>query len=275
MFRQSIIEKIKKRQVINIGFQHHTPPFSYSYDGKSEPIGYSVDLGMLLIDHISQKYGVKSPEIRAIEVTSATRQKFLEEGIIDIECGSTSITNERKKLCRFSKPVFYTSHRILINKEALDDNGKPEGILNITGIRNSTSHNALISNMDIRLPYRFTGCTDILSVFEAFQLDDQIDAMIADETILKGLIGQSGISDIVMLPDRIGEEPYGFMIRLEEAEFNTHIDEALSNIMQSAQFEEIYARWFSEMIPGPGFSLNMPLTREALAKLTDQDITTL
>jgi len=94
---QSVLEKIRKEGVIRVGFQRHTPPFSYCTDAPFVPLGYSVDLFRQVLTGIARRHGIATCEIRAVEVTSATRLALLEDGHIDVECGSTTITPERRK----------------------------------------------------------------------------------------------------------------------------------------------------------------------------------
>ena len=268
----SVLERIRKEGVIRVGYQRHTPPFSYCTQATFVPLGYSVDLFRQVMAGICSRHGVDSCEIRAIEVTSSTRLSLLEDGTIDVECGSTTITPERKNRSRFSRPIFFTAHRILVKNAALRSVGKPKGPITVVGIQGSTSHEALMGWSGDGVDYRFCGSANIASAFECFCQDEQIDAMVADEVILKALMLNAAITDVQLLPHRIGGEPYGFMIRLVDAPFQAEVDAELERLMAERVFETTYATWFTERLPGMGFDLDIPLTGEMRERLNSVSV---
>ncbi|MFJ2366384.1 transporter substrate-binding domain-containing protein [Pseudomonas sp. NPDC087697] len=263
----SVLEKIRKEGVIRVGIQRHTPPFSYCTQTSFAPLGYSVDLFRQVMAGIGRRHGIDSCEIRAVEVTSSTRLALLEDGTIDVECGSTTITPERKNSNRFSRPIFFTAHRILVKNAVLSSAGKPKGPMTVVGIQGSTSHAALMEWPGADVDYRFCGSANIASAFERFCQDEQVDAMVADEVILKALTLNAAIADVQLLPHRIGGEPYGFMIRLGDATFQAEVDVELERLMAERAFETTYATWFTGQLPGMGFDLDIPLTGEMRERL--------
>ena len=270
---QSVLEKIRKEGVIRVGFQRHTPPFSYCTDAPFVPLGYSVDLFRQVLTGIARRHGIATCEIRAVEVTSATRLALLEDGHIDVECGSTTITPERRNSNRFSRPIFFTAHRILVKNAALTRAGEPRKPMTVVGIQGSTSHATLMEWADANVDYRFCGYANISSAFERFRRDEQIDAMVADEVILKALMLDAAITSVQLLPHRLGAEPYGFMIHLDDAMFQAEVDFELERLMAEPAFETTYATWFTGQLPGKGFDLDIPLTDDMLEWLRDRDST--
>lgn len=268
----SVLEKIRKEGVIRVGYQRHTPPFSYCTQTTFVPLGYSVDLFRQVMAGIGRRHGIDSCEIRAIEVTSSTRLALLEDGTIDVECGSTTITPERKNRSRFSRPIFFTAHRILVKNAVLSSAGKPKGPITVVGIQGSTSHEALMAWPGADVDYRFCGSANIASAFERFCQDEQVDAMVADEVILKALMLNAAIADVQLLPHRIGGEPYGFMIRLADATFQAEVDVELERLMAERVFETTYATWFTGRLPGMGFDLDIPLTGEMRERLNSVSV---
>lgn len=263
----SVLEKIRNEGVIRVGFQRHTPPFSYCTQTPFVPLGYSVDLFGQVLAGIGRRHGIGDCEIQAVEVTSSTRLALLENGSIDLECGSTTITPERQNTNRFSRPIFFTAHRILVKSAALNAAGQPKRPMAVVGIQDSTSHAALMAWPAADRDYRFSGCASIASAFERFRQDEQVDAMVADEVILKALMLNAAMADVQLLPPRIGGEPYGFMIRLADATFQAEVDAELERFMAERAFQTLYATWFTEPLPGMGFNLDIPLTGEMRTQL--------
>ncbi|MFB7944806.1 transporter substrate-binding domain-containing protein [Kitasatospora phosalacinea] len=235
---------------IRIGFQRNTPPFSYSPTAGFRPIGYSVDLAGLVLARIHGGAD-RIPPVEAVEVTSTTREGLLDAGRIDLECGSTTITDERRRRFAFSRPIFRTSHRIALK-------GDPgPGSLRVVGIQGSTSQAALESEPDPGFGYAFTGVPSIGAARDAFLSDDGIDAMVADEVILRSLLAGAARPDVRLLDLRLGGEDYGFLLRKDDGELREAVDEALSGVFGSPGHRTLVDTWFTGELPGLGFSLEM------------------
>jgi glutamate/aspartate transport system substrate-binding protein len=259
-----VLNKIKEQGVIHVGFQRHTPPFSYSYEETFDPIGYSVDICHAVITAIGRQFDVDELKICPVEITSSNRLAFLEQGLIDIECGSTTNTLQRQRLSLFSHSIFFTAHRILLkNSSSFVHSVSPQS-LSITGIENSTSHLALTEQTQSDLLFDFVGCPSIFSAFERFQTDSHVDAIVADEVILKSLMLRSKTTDVSFLPGTLGGETYGFMIRKDDHSFKAEVDKQLTKLLGSNAFALLYSKWFVDELPGLGFNLALQMSPSTL-----------
>ncbi|MFH8610389.1 transporter substrate-binding domain-containing protein [Streptomyces sp. NPDC018029] len=239
----------RERGTLRVGFQRHTPPFSYVAPGTDgtafEPVGYSVDLARLVLAKVFD--GTEPvPRIEAVEVTSTTREGLLAEGRIDIECGSTTITEERLRRHAFSRPIFRTSHRVAVKS------GVRAGPLRVVGIQGSTSQAALESAPDPGFAFTFTGVPSIGAALDAFLDDPLVDAIVADEVILLSLLRGAGRAgdDVSLLDVRLGEESYGFLLRKDDPEFVRAVDAALADVFASDAYPTLLDTWFDEL-PDP------------------------
>lgn len=251
-----LMKRLASSGEIRIGFQRHTPPFSYAAAHAPWPSGYSVALATEAMAVLALSIGVPL-RIHPVEVTSTTRTDMLLQGEIDIECGSTTITAERNRQVAFSRPIFHTAHRVALKAGRSLQYAHP---IRVTGIGESTSHHALLKAFATFAPDRalnFVGHQSIGDAFDAFVQYDDIDAIVADEVILAGLLSGSGPRGIRMVEQRIGGEHYGFMMRLSDAAFRHAVDHALSTVLDAPGFVRSYAVWFDRPLPGLGFSLGL------------------
>ncbi|MFC1418890.1 substrate-binding periplasmic protein [Streptacidiphilus cavernicola] len=245
---------------VRVGLQRNTPPFSYSPTEEFRPVGYSVDLARLVLARVLGG-AHPAPPLEAVEVTSSTREGELLAGRIDIECGSTTITPDRLTRHGFSLPIFRTSHRIVVKAGA---EPSPSRVLRVVGIQGSTSQAALEHQEGLGFGFAFTGAPSIGAAWDAFLADPHLDAMVADEVILRTLLGgRRSPGEFGLLDVRLGTECYGFMVRHGDQEFARAVDASLREVFDSPEYREILTRWFSEEIPGLGFSLEMSPTDEA------------
>lgn len=74
---QPVLHKMKEHGVVHVGFQRHTPPFSYSCGDAFNPIGYSVDLCHRVIAAIGRRLGLGEVKICPVEVNSSNRLALL------------------------------------------------------------------------------------------------------------------------------------------------------------------------------------------------------
>lgn len=251
------LDELLRRGEIRVGFQRHTPPFSYATGTGFRPIGYSVDLARQVVAALGRELGCEL-QIRPVEVTSSSREVLLASGEIDMECGSTTITKERRQRCAFSRPIFHTSHRI-----ALKIHGhRPTRATRITGITGSTSHAALLAETAPDLAFEFSGRSSIGEAFDAFCSDLEIDGMVADEVILASLLRQSPTIEATVLDQRLGGEHYGFLMRMNDRALTAAVDRALGELIDSTSFLRQFSPWFDSVLPDIGFSLGLNLSEQ-------------
>ena len=261
------LDDLIQRGVIRVGFQRHTPPFSYSTEIEFSPVGYSVELANLVVAFLGQRFGCRL-RIQPVEVTSSNREKLLTAGEIDMECGSTTITNERRQRCSFSRPIFYTAHRIALKKNALSNPFR------ITGIEGSTSHNTLLATSNLNITFEFFGQPSIGSAFDAFCNNSNIDGIIADEVILMSLLRDFQKDDVILLDQILGGEYYGFLFRLNDSTLVNAVDQALGELINDeVHFHRKFSPWFNSDLPGVGFNLNLDFSKQLhhIAMLNDEN----
>lgn len=241
------LERLALRGEIRIGFQRHTPPFSSAAGDAFEPMGYSVDLARAVVQSLSSVCGVPLV-IVPVETTSTTREAMLLAEEFDMECGSTTITDQRRQRVAFSQPIFQTSHRVALRRSAAAAQGRT---LCITGIEGSTSQAALLSLAPDRWRFEFQGRPSIGQAFDAYRFDSKVDGLVADEVILASLLSGVENEGTTMLEQRLGMESYGFMLRQIDRALLAAVDEALGHLLDSDIFRQRLARWLAPSVTGP------------------------
>lgn len=99
---QGALKKIADSGSITLGYRDASVPFSYVGDNTGKPMGYSVDLANKIVENVQKKLGDKPLKIKYNLVTSQTRIPLVQNGTVDLECGSTGVTAERQKQVAFS-----------------------------------------------------------------------------------------------------------------------------------------------------------------------------
>ena len=106
------LKKIKDSGVITLGVRETSIPFSYLND-KQEPIGYSIDLCMAIVEEVKKELTMPTLMVKTNPVTSQTRIPLMSNGTIDMECGSTTNNLTRQKQVAFAPVTFVTGTKLV------------------------------------------------------------------------------------------------------------------------------------------------------------------
>src|SRR3982074_834515 len=105
------LKKIKDTGVIALGHRESSIPFSY-YDDKQQVVGYSHDLALKVVDAVKKELKLPSVAIKLVPVTSQNRIPLVQNGTVDLECGSTTNNAERQQQVSFSSTIFVIGTRL-------------------------------------------------------------------------------------------------------------------------------------------------------------------
>ena len=110
---------------------------------------------------------------------------------------------------------------------------------------------------------------------EAFQMVEtgRAVAFAMDDILLYSLVAQSRTpGDYAISPEATSVEPYGIMLRKDDAAFKKIVDAATANLYKSGAINAIYDKWFLKPIPPKGINLNVPMSdafKKVIASPTD------
>ena len=97
---------------------------------------------------------------------------------------------------------------------------------------------------------------------EAFLMveTDRAVAFVMDDILLASLVaGSKSPDDYVISKDAFSKpEPYGIMLRKDDAPFKKVVDAATAALYTSGEGQKIYDKWFTQKIPPKGLNLNSP-----------------
>jgi glutamate/aspartate transport system substrate-binding protein len=266
------LAKIRSTGTITIGHRESSIPFSY-YDKNEKVVGYAMDLCYLVVDAVKTSLGLAKLEVKLVPLTPSLRIPSLLSEKIDLACETTTNNLERQKVVTFSTTYFVAANRFVSKVAArlrtLDDL-KGKTVVSTIGSTNLRQ----ISELDAQ---RHLDLTIVAAKdnFEAFRMleSDRAAAVVMDDILLYGLVANSAApADYTVSDDALSVEPYGVMLRRDDAAFKKVADDALSAIYRSGDINKIYAKWFLHPIPPNGISLNIPMSaslKRAIEKPTD------
>ena len=259
---QDTLKKIKDTNAITIGHRDTSIPFSY-YDDKQQVVGYAMDICMKIVDAVKAELKLPKLEVKLNPVTSATRIPLMANGTIDLECGSTTNNLDRQKQVWFATTHFVTANRYVAKKSSniqklADLKGKTVvSTSGTTNIKWATEENAK-QNLGMNI----IAAKDHAESFLTVETGRAV-AFFMDDILLYSLVANSkNPSEWVIGSEAYTVEPYGIMLRKDDAAFKKVVNGAINGLYKSGEINKIYAKWFLQPIPPKGVNLNLPMSAE-------------
>lgn len=252
------LEKISRTGTISLGHRESSVPFSY-YDNRRQVVGYSHDLMLGVVERIRRELKLPALAVKLVPVTSQNRIPLVQNGSVDLECGSTTHNRERERQVAFSVSIFQTSSRLLTRR----DSGIRE-LADLKGRRIAVTAGTT-SERSLLLHAESTGNRfDIVTVkdhgdgFERVQ-EGRAEAFLMDEAMLYGLrVKADHPDDWRVVGQPMAAEVYACMMRKDDPRFKALVDRSLTELLVSGEALKIYRRWFQSPIPPKGLNLNWP-----------------
>jgi glutamate/aspartate transport system substrate-binding protein len=270
--QEGTLKKIKDSGSITIGHRDASIPFSY-YDDKQQPVGYSIDLCKRIVEAVQKELKMPKIDVKYQLVTSANRIPLMANGTIDLECGSTTNNLERQKQVWFSITHFVTANRFVAKKSAKasalkDLKGKTVvSTAGTTNIKQATELNA-----EQKLGMNIISANGHAEAFQMVETGRAV-AFVMDDILLYSLVAQArNPKDYEISKDALSVEPYGIMVRKDDAAFKKVVDAAMVDTYKSGAINAIYQKWFQKPVPPKNINLNLPMSaqlKKVVANPTD------
>lgn len=257
------LKNIKDTGAITLGFRDSSIPFSY-LDDNQKPVGFAMDICYKIVDAVKKELKLDKLEVKLNPVTSATRIPLMANGTIDLECGSTTNNAERQKQVAFTNTHYLTASRYVFKKssglKSIDDL-KGKTVVSTAGTTNIKQLTE--ANVSKGLGANIIPAKDHAEAFLMVETDRAV-AFVMDDVLLASLVaGSKSPDDYVISKDAFSKpEPYGIMLRKDDAPFKKVVDAATGALYTSGEAQKIYDKWFTQKIPPKGLNLNTPISPE-------------
>jgi glutamate/aspartate transport system substrate-binding protein len=266
------LKKIKETGAITLGHRESSLPFSY-YDDKQQVVGYAMDLCTRIVDGVKNELKLPKLETKLNPVTSATRIPLMANGTVDLECGSTTNNLDRQKQVAFTITHFVTANRFVSKKSAAlktVDDLKGKTVVSTSGTTNIKQITEIGAQKGLNL--NILAAKDHAEAFLMVETG-RAAAFVMDDILLFSLVaGSKAPQDYVISTDALSVEPYGIMLRREDAPFKKVVDETMIATYRGGAINAIYDKWFLKPIPPRGLNLNVPMSdsfKKVVASPTD------
>jgi glutamate/aspartate transport system substrate-binding protein len=272
---QDTLKKIKDSGSITMGVRESSGALAYTL-GDGKYTGFHYDVCQKVIADIQKQLGMAKIDIKYQPVTSQNRIPLVQNGTVDLECGSTTNNAARLKDVSFAPTLYVEEVRI-----AVKANG---GITGIAGLKDktvatttgTTSVQLLRKNKRAQgLDFKELNGKDHSDSFLLLE-SGRADAFVMDGQILAGLISKSkNPADFKIVGEPLSVEPIAIMYRKDDPAFKKAVDDSVKAMAKSGEAAKLYDKWFMQPIPPANTKVNLPAseaTKAAWANPTDKPL---
>ena len=251
------LSKAKDSGVVTMGVRDSSGALSFTL-GDGKYAGYHIEICQRILANLEKSVGRKL-DVKFQAVTSQNRIPLVQNGTVDIECGSTTNNVARQKDVAFVATTYVEEVRI-----ATKANSGITSIAQLNG-KNVATTTGTTSVQLLRKHERANG-VDFKEVFgkdhaESFLLleSGRADAFVMDAQILAGNIATSkNPSDFRIVGEVLNVEPIAIMMRKDDAALKKIADDTIDGMAKSGELAKLYDKWFVQPIPPKNARLNMP-----------------
>ncbi|MFM1817661.1 MAG: hypothetical protein RL364_521 [Pseudomonadota bacterium] len=266
------LAKVKSAGSITMGVRDSSGALSYTL-GDGKYAGFHVEICQRIIANVEKAAG-KKLEVKYQSVTSQNRIPLVQNGTVDIECGSTTNNAARQKDVAFANTTYVEEVRIASKVSS--------GITSIAqlGGKNVATTTGTTSVQLLRKHERANG-VNFNEVFGKDHADSflllesgRADAFVMDGSILAGNIANSkNPADYRIVGEVLAVEPIAIMMRKDDAAFKKVADDTIAALIKSGEMNKLWDKWFLQPIPPKNVKIGLALsesTKSAWANPNDK-----
>ena len=236
------IKSVMDKDKIIVGLDDAFAPMGFKNES-GEIVGFDVDLAKEVGQRLDK-------EVIFQPIDWSMKESELNSGNIDFIWNGYTITEERKEKVDFSE-AYLNNKQVIVTLTTTDINSKSDLADKKVGAQSESSAIEAMEK-DMELYESFYGGEAITFEDNNQALMDleagRIDAVVADEILVKYYIKLKGEDKFKVLTENFGSEEYGVGIRKGDIETVEAINNAFEEMKKDGKMAEISQKWFGEDI---------------------------
>jgi glutamate/aspartate transport system substrate-binding protein len=259
------LKKIKDSGSITLGVRESSAPLSYTLGG-GKYVGFHTEMAEHIVADLQKKLGLAKLDVKFQPVTSQNRIPLVQNGTVDLECGSTTNNLARQKDVAFAVTTYVEEVRM-----AVKANSGINSIKDLAG-RTVATTTGTTSVQTLRKHERGSGI-DFKEVYgkdhaDSFLLMEtgRADAFVMDGSLLAGNIAKSkNPADFKIVGEVLSVEPIACMLPKDAPAFKAAVDDSIKGMMKSGELAKLYDKWFMQPIPPTHQKVGLALSESTKA----------
>ena len=253
------LAKIKASGSVSLGVRESSG-LGYTL-GNGKYVGFHTEMGEIVLSDIRKQLGMTALEVKYQPVTSQNRIPLVQNGTVDIECGSTTNNATRQKDVSFAVTTYVEEVRI-----AVKANSGINGIKDLAG-KNVATTTGTTSVQTLRRNER-AGGIDFKEVYGKDHADSflllesgRADAFVMDGSILAANISKAkNPADFKIVGEVLSVEPIACMLRKDDSAFKKAVDDSIKRQIADGSLAKLYDKWFMQPIPPANVKIGLPIS---------------
>jgi glutamate/aspartate transport system substrate-binding protein len=272
---EDTLKKIKDSGSITEGVRESSGALAFTL-GDGKYAGFHYDVCAHIIADIQKHLGMSKIDVKYQPVTSQNRIPLVQNGTVDLECGSTTNNATRQKDVAFAPALYVEEVRI-----AVKANGGITGIAGLNGktvatTTGTTSVQLLRKNKRAQgMDFKELNGKDHSDSFLLLE-SGRADAFVMDGQILAGLISKAkNPAEFKIVGEPLSVEPIAIMYRKDDPAFKKLVDDSVRAMAKSGEAAKLYDKWFLQPIPPSNTKVGLAAseaTKAAWANPTDKPL---
>ena len=253
------LAKVKSSGVVTMGVRESSGAVSYTL-GDGKYTGYHVEICQKILANL-EKAAERKLDIKYQPVTSQNRIPLVQNGTVDIECGTTTNNAARQKDVAFVVTTYVEEVRIAVKADS--------GIKSIPDLNGKTIATTTGTTLvqTLRKNKRATG-VEFKEIFGKDHADSflllesgRADAFVMDGSILAGNIANSkNPKGFKLVGEPLSVEPIAIMIRKDDPLFKRMADDTVKAMVKSGEMNKLWTKWFLSPIPPKNAVIGLALS---------------
>ena len=259
------MDKIKSTGTVTMGVRESSIPMSYT-TGDSRFDGYHVEICRMILADVKDKLGLSTLRINYQPVTSQNRVPLVQNGTVDIECGTTTNNTARAKDVGFANTLYAEEVRI-----AVKANSGITSISQLAGKKVATTTGT--TSVQLLRRHEKANGVNFDEVFGKDHADSflllesgRADAFVMDGSILAGNIATAkNPADFKIVGEVLSVEPIAIMIRKDDPKFKKLGEDTIKDMIKAGDMAKLWDKWFLQPIPPKNTKVGLALSESTKA----------
>ena len=262
------LDKVKESGKLALGYRADTRPFAFSDGG--QPAGFSIALCQKVADAVKAELKVPALAVEFVPLTAANRFEAVQQGRVDLSCGTDTPTLARREIADFSIPIFFAGTGALLRsdadrrlRDAMENRPDPAqpvwrgapGVFSsnvvFAAVGGTTIEKTLIERLRMR---RITVTVAPVADYAAgvqMVRDRRAAALFGDRPVLLDIARRGpGAGELMVVERSFTREPLALSMRRGDDAFRLLVDRTLSKLFRSPEIGPLYTTYFGAPDPG-------------------------
>ena len=269
------LKKIKDSGTVTMGVRESSGALSYTL-GDGKYVGFHIEICNRALADIQKQLGLAKLEVKYQPVTSQNRIPLVQNGTVDIECGSTTNNATRQKDVAFAVTTYVEEVRIAVKANS--------GITSIAQLKDrSVATTTGTTSVQLLRKHERANGIEFKELFGKDHADSflllesgRADAFVMDGQILAGNIARAkNPADFKIVGEVLSVEPIAIMIRKDDPAFKKAVDDSIKAQIKSGDLAKAYDKWFMQPIAPSNTKVGLPAsdaTKAAWANPNDKPV---